>query len=89
MNSVLRHAREPRALRCKSEIIMSKHTWVLQNIESYLAGGLDAQNVAQAISSVDPYGVDVSSGVESSRGVKDESLIHAFCQAVRQADAKA
>ena len=51
-----------------------------------LAGGLTPQNVAQAISTLSPYAVDVSSGVESSRGVKDVSLIEAFCQAVHRAD---
>ncbi|MCX5659593.1 MAG: phosphoribosylanthranilate isomerase, partial [Planctomycetota bacterium] len=50
-----------------------------------LAGGLTPQNVAQAIAIVRPYAVDVSSGVESSRGVKDVGLIEAFCRAVRSA----
>lgn len=52
-----------------------------------LAGGLTADNVGQAISQLAPYGVDVSSGVESSRGEKDHALIAAFCAAVRYADA--
>ncbi len=52
-----------------------------------LAGGLTPENVGQAISAVRPYAVDVSSGVEASRGVKDPELISAFCQAVRRADA--
>jgi phosphoribosylanthranilate isomerase len=51
-----------------------------------LAGGLTPQNVGDAIRAVRPYGVDVSSGVEKTRGVKDPSLIAAFCQAVRAAD---
>lgn len=50
-----------------------------------LAGGLNAQNVAEAIATVKPYAVDVSSGVEASRGVKDATRIAAFCRAVRQA----
>ena len=52
-----------------------------------LSGGLDAGNVAEAIERVQPYGVDVSSGVESSRGVKDAAAIARFCAAVRAADA--
>lgn len=51
-----------------------------------LAGGLTPQNVGEAIRTVKPFAVDVSSGVESSRGVKDVGLIKAFCQAVRAAD---
>ena len=47
-----------------------------------LAGGLTPSNVGQAINTVQPYGVDVSSGVESSRGVKSLDLIRDFCQAV-------
>jgi phosphoribosylanthranilate isomerase len=51
-----------------------------------LAGGLTPGNVGEAIRSLRPYAVDVSSGVESSPGVKDPELVRAFCEAVRRAD---
>lgn len=47
-----------------------------------LAGGLNAQNVAQAIKQVRPYAVDVSGGVEISKGIKDAAKIAAFMQQV-------
>ena len=48
-----------------------------------LAGGLCAENVAQAIAQVRPYAVDVSGGVEQGKGIKDSAKIRAFMQAVR------
>jgi phosphoribosylanthranilate isomerase len=51
-----------------------------------LSGGIDAGNVGDAIRRVRPWAVDVSSGVESARGVKDERLIAALIAGVRNAD---
>jgi phosphoribosylanthranilate isomerase len=49
-----------------------------------LAGGLNPSNVADAIAQVSPYAVDVSGGVELSKGIKDDSKVAAFMRAVEQ-----
>ena len=54
-----------------------------------LSGGLHAANVAEGIARVRPWAVDVSSGVESAKGIKDAAAIRRFCEAVRAADARA
>ena len=50
-----------------------------------VAGGLSAANVGTAIKSARPYAVDVSSGVEMTKGIKDPEKIEAFMRAVREA----
>lgn len=51
-----------------------------------LSGGLDPDNVQNAIERVKPWAVDVSSGVEASKGIKDVAKIAAFMQGVRNAE---
>jgi phosphoribosylanthranilate isomerase len=53
-----------------------------------LSGGLNAQNIGEALRLVSPAGIDISSGVESAPGVKDVALIEAFFRAVRTAGKK-
>jgi phosphoribosylanthranilate isomerase len=53
-----------------------------------LSGGLTAANVTDGILQVRPWAVDVSSGVESAKGIKEAHAIRRFCEAVREADAR-
>src|SRR3989338_8372221 len=59
-----------------------------------LSGGLDAENIAAGIEQVRPYAVDVSSGVEASKGIntqkgiKDAAKVARFIQEIRQADVR-
>lgn len=54
-----------------------------------LSGGLHAGNVIEGILQVRPWAVDVSSGVERAKGIKDAALMRRFCDAVREGDALA
>jgi len=64
---------------------------VLQKVDFpfVIAGGLRSENVAEAIETLRPWGVDVSSGVEARPGKKDPEKVRAFVRAVREADKKA
>jgi phosphoribosylanthranilate isomerase len=58
-------------------------TGLARHYDFFLAGGLNPDNVAEAIRQVRPWGVDVASGVETKPGVKDVGKMKAFVEAVR------
>jgi phosphoribosylanthranilate isomerase len=73
----------------KGEVVdWSQAASVARGSQMILAGGLSPANVAAAIQSVRPHGVDVSSGVESQPGVKDPDLIRKFINAVRAVESR-
>jgi phosphoribosylanthranilate isomerase len=53
-----------------------------------LSGGLSPANVTDGVLALRPWAVDVSSGVESAKGIKDAALMRRFCDAVQEADAR-
>ncbi len=67
----------------KAAIVLSK---IDESVKFVIAGGLTAENVAEAIAILKPWGVDVASGVEIKPGKKDPEKVRAFVRAVRAAE---
>ncbi len=65
--------------------LVRQHRQKLAGVPLVLAGGLKPDNVARAIATVHPWGVDVASGVETAPGKKSEELLRQFVAAAKQA----
>jgi phosphoribosylanthranilate isomerase len=76
-------AREPIEWRHAARIVASYRHWPRPKV--ILSGGLTPENVALAIATVKPYGVDVNSGVEARPGTKDPDKVRRFVAAARSA----
>jgi phosphoribosylanthranilate isomerase len=76
-------AREPIEWRHAARIVASYRHWPRPKV--ILSGGLTPENVARAIATVKPYGVDVNSGVEARPGTKDPDKVRRFVAAARSA----
>ena len=91
VDKILFDARAPREATRPGGLGKPFDWLLLQDVDAgvpfMLSGGLDVGNVADALAITRAPGVDVSSGVESSPGVKDADKIRAFVRAARQADA--
>jgi phosphoribosylanthranilate isomerase len=62
--------------------------WLASQVRLVLAGGLSPESVRLAVRQIQPWGVDVSSGVERAKGIKDHARVRAFVETVRAADAE-
>jgi phosphoribosylanthranilate isomerase len=87
-DAIFLDTKDPKALSETSKAIPT--AW-LQGLDLpyVLAGGLDPASVRKAVSSLRPWGVDVSRGVESAPGKKDRDLVLAFIRAVREGEVMA
>jgi phosphoribosylanthranilate isomerase len=68
----------------KAKVVLS----AIEGFDFVVAGGLNPQNVGEAIDILQPWGVDVVSGVEARPGKKDPEKVRAFVRAVREMDRK-
>lgn len=67
------------------DLSFARHAVMSSRVPVILAGGLTPDNVADAIRQVNPYAVDVASGIESAPGIKDHGRIAAFIAAAKRA----